>query len=202
MPKKKWVELHTEVILMAAESLFEKKGYEATSVDDIAHEASISKTTLYVYFDSKEKIWDTLLFRYMEQLLKEARKAADGDGSFADRYYTLCFDIASKFEEHPVIYKGTLGKISMDLEQDLYKKIYDVGEATNEAIADFIKGGIKEGFVRKDIDIYPAVIMMWSSISGIVSMANDKEEYLKMRFGMSKEDYLKKAFKMLLEGVK
>ena len=202
MPKKKWVELHTEVILMAAESLFEKKGYEATSVDDIAYEASISKTTLYVYFGSKEKLWDTLVCRYMEQLLKEARKAADGEGPFVDRYYTLCFDIASKFEEHPVIYKGTLGKISMDLEQDLYKKIYEVGEATNEAIADFIRGGIKEGVVRKDIDVYPAVIMMWSSISGIISMANDKEEYLKMRFKMSKEDYLKKAFKMLLEGVK
>ncbi len=42
--------------------------------------------------------------------------------------------------------------------------------------------------------------MMWSSISGIISMANDKEEYLKLRFGMTKEEYLKKAFKMLLEG--
>ena len=31
-------------------------------------------------------------------------------------------------------------------------------------------------------------------------MANDKEEYLKLRFGMTKEEYLKKAFKMLLEG--
>jgi iron(III) transport system ATP-binding protein len=82
------------------------------------------------------------------------------------------------------------------------KKIYEVGEATNEAIADFIRSGIKEGFVRKDIDIYPAVIMMWSSISGIISMAIDKEEYLKLRFNMSKEDYLKKAFELLLEGVK
>lgn len=202
MPKKKWVELHTEVVMMAAEKLFEKKGYDATSVDDIAYESSICKSTLYVYFDSKEKIWDTLMCRYMEYLLADARKAADGEGSFEDRYYTLCFDIASKFEEHPVIYRGTLGKISMDLEQEIYKKIYEVGEATNEAIADFIKSGIKEGVVRKDIDIYPAVIMMWSSISGIILMANDKEEYLKKRFNMSKEDYLKKAFKMLLEGVK
>ncbi len=44
--------------------------------------------------------------------------------------------------------------------------------------------------------------MMWSSISGIISMAIDKEEYLKQRFNMSKEDYLKKAFELLLEGVK
>ena len=183
-----------------AEKLFETKGYEATSVDDIAREMDISKSTLYVYFKSKQQIWDALVCKYMEYLLEDAKKAAEGKGSFEKRYYKLCFDIAEKFEEHPMFYMATLGTISMDMEQEIYKKIYEVGEATNEAIADFIRSGIKEGVVRKDIDIYPAVIMMWSSISGIISMANDKEEYLKLRFNMSKEDYLKKAFKMLLEG--
>ena len=202
MLNKRLAEFNKEAILDASEYLFEKKGYEATSVDEIASKTGISKTTLYAYFDSKDLIWDALICRYMEKLLGDARKAADGEGSFEDRYYSLCFDIASKFEEHPVIYRGTLGKISMDMDKEIYKKIYDVGEATNEAIADFIRSGIKEGAVRKDIDIYPAVIMMWSSISGIILMANDKEEYLKMKFQMSKEDYLKKAFTMLLEGVK
>lgn len=202
MPKRKWVELHTESVLMAAEKLFESKGYEATSVDDIANNTRISKTTLYVYFKSKEQIWDTLVCRGMEELLGEAKKAAEGEGSFEERYYKLCFDIASRFDEHPVIYRGTLGKISMDMEQDIYRKIYETGEEINETIAGFIRSGIGEGFVRKDIDIYPAVIMMWSSISGIVITASDKEEYLKARFGLSREDYLKKAFKMLLEGIK
>ena len=202
MPRQKWSELYKDGILMSAEKLFEKKGYEATSVDDISSGFDISKSTLYVYFKSKDEIWDTLICRYMEKLLEEARKAADAEGSFEDRFYALCFGIAKKFEEHPVIYRGTLGKISMDLEQQVYKEIYETGEAINEAIADFIRSGIKEGFVRKDVDIYPAVIMMWSSISGIILMANDKEEYLKMRFKLSKEEYLRKAFKMLLEGVK
>ena len=71
-------------------------------------------------------------------------------------------------------------------------------QQTNEAIADFIRSGISEGTVRKDIDIYPAVIMMWSSISGIISMATDKEEYLKLRFKMSKDEYLKKAYSAFL----
>ena len=136
----------------------------------------------------------------MEQLLEDTKKAAEGKGSFEKRYYKLCFDIADKFEAHPMFYRATLGSISMDMEQEIYKKIYDVGEQTNEVIADFIRSGIKEGVVRKDIDVYPAVIMMWSSISGIISMAMDKEEYLKVRFNMTKKDYLKKAFKMLLEG--
>ena len=200
MSKKTRIIIYKESVMDAAEKLFESKGYEATTVDEIAYNTGISKATVYAYYKSKEEIWDSLMCRYMEFMLEDARKAADGEGTFEERYYKLCFALVAKFEEHPVIYRGTLGKISMDMEQEIYKKIYDVGEATNEAIADFIRSGIKEGVVRKDIDIYPAVIMMWSSISGIISMASDKEEYLKMRFDMSKEEYLKKAFGMLLEG--
>ena len=202
MSKKTRIIIYKESVMDAAEKLFESKGYDATSVDEIAFNTGISKATLYAYYRSKEEIWDSLMCRYMGFMLEDARKAAEGEGSFEQRYYKLCFDLASKFEEHPVIYRGTLGKISMDMENEIYKKIYEVGEATNEAIADFIRSGIKEGVVRKDIDIYPAVIMMWSSISGIILMAIDKEEYLKLRFNMSKEDYLKKAFELLLEGVK
>ena len=198
--KERLKELHTICVLEAAEKLFEKKGFDAVSMDEVAFNTGISKSTVYVYFKSKQIIWDSIVCKYMELLLEDAKKAADGDGSFEDRYYKLCFDIAEKFEAHPLFCKGTLGKISVDMDQELYKKIYEIGEQTNEEIARFIRSGIEEGMVRKDIDIYPAVIMMWSSISGIISMANDKEEYLKLRFGMTKEEYLKKAFKMLLEG--
>ena len=198
--KERLKELHTICVLEAAEKLFEKKGFDAVSMDEVAFNTGISKSTVYVYFKSKQIIWDSIVCKYMELLLEDAKKAADGDGSFEDRYYKLCFDIAEKFEAHPLFCKGTLGKISVDMDQELYKKIYEIGEQTNEEIARFIRSGIEAGMVRKDIDIYPAVIMMWSSISGIISMANDKEEYLKLRFGMTKEEYLKKAFKMLLEG--
>ena len=201
MRKDRLREIHTLSVIMSAEELFEAKGYEATSIDDIAYRTGISKSTLYVYFKSKQLIWDHIVCKYMEQLLEVAKEAAEGKGSFEKRYYKLCFDIADRFEAHPMYYKATLGSISMDMDQEIYKKIYDVGEQTNEEIAEFIRSGIKEGVVRKDIDVYPAVIMMWSSISGIISMAMDKEEYLKLRFNMTKKDYLKKAFQMLLEGV-
>ena len=198
--KERLKEIHTTCVLETAEELFENKGFDAVSMDEVAFNTGISKSTVYVYFKSKQIIWDSIVCKYMEMFLEDARKAADGKGSFEDRYYKLCFDIADKFEAHPMFYRATLGSIPMDMEQELYKKIYDIGEQTNEEIARFIRSGIEEGKVRKDIDIYPAVIMMWSSISGIITMAIDKEEYLKLRFNMTKKDYLKKAFKMLLEG--
>jgi len=49
------------VILRAARTIFERDGYDGASMNDIAVEASVSKPTLYVYFDSKEKLFDALI---------------------------------------------------------------------------------------------------------------------------------------------
>jgi AcrR family transcriptional regulator len=49
------------VILRAAQTVFERSGYDGASMNDIAAEAAVSKPTLYVYFDSKEKLFDALI---------------------------------------------------------------------------------------------------------------------------------------------
>jgi len=49
------------VILRAARTVFERDGYDGASMNDISAEAAVSKPTLYVYFDSKEKLFDALI---------------------------------------------------------------------------------------------------------------------------------------------
>jgi len=44
------------LILAASDRLFGKKGYDGTTMDDIAKESEFSKPTLYVYFKSKHDI--------------------------------------------------------------------------------------------------------------------------------------------------
>lgn len=41
----------------AAERLFMQKGFEKTSIDDVAKEAGLTKRTLYQYFNSKEDLF-------------------------------------------------------------------------------------------------------------------------------------------------
>ena len=49
------------VILAAARNVFDRAGYDGASMNDIAAEAAVSKPTLYVYFDSKERLFDALI---------------------------------------------------------------------------------------------------------------------------------------------
>src|SRR5947209_9304383 len=49
-----------EAILAAAGRLFAEKGYEATTMDDLAGAAGVSKATLYRYITSKEELREAL----------------------------------------------------------------------------------------------------------------------------------------------
>ncbi|MGB1479646.1 MAG: TetR/AcrR family transcriptional regulator [Marinobacter salsuginis] len=67
-------------ILDAAELVFSEKGYERTSMDDIARTASLSRALLYVYFKDKAAIQRGIMLRAGHSLFRrfeEARQTAD-----------------------------------------------------------------------------------------------------------------------------
>ncbi|MFT9203936.1 MAG: TetR/AcrR family transcriptional regulator [Liquorilactobacillus mali] len=63
-------ELKKQDLLDAAENKFFKKGFDATSIAEIAKEAEFSKKTLYTYFDSKNQIYFEIMLRGYKQLLE------------------------------------------------------------------------------------------------------------------------------------
>ena len=55
-------------IIAAARKVFAEKGYIAATVDEIAQQASLAKGTIYVYFDSKERIYNAVMSDDLEAL--------------------------------------------------------------------------------------------------------------------------------------
>jgi len=69
-----------DTILDAAERVFSDKGYERTSMDDIARAASLSRALLYVYFKDKAAIQRGIMLRAgqsLTQRFEQARQTAD-----------------------------------------------------------------------------------------------------------------------------
>jgi AcrR family transcriptional regulator len=68
-------------ILDGARSVFTRLGFDGASVNDIAAAAGVSKGTLYAYFDSKERLFETMIredrAQQAERLLDFAADAAD-----------------------------------------------------------------------------------------------------------------------------
>ena len=65
-----------ERILLASLELFAQKGYEATSVSDVAGALGITKGALYRHFENKRAIFDAIL-RRMEDRDEEQARAHD-----------------------------------------------------------------------------------------------------------------------------
>lgn len=57
--------------------LFAAKGYESTSMNDIARAVSLSKATLYHYFSSKDSIFDEIILTTLQSLMDHVRQKLD-----------------------------------------------------------------------------------------------------------------------------
>ncbi|MET1076302.1 MAG: TetR/AcrR family transcriptional regulator [Umezawaea sp.] len=67
-----------EQLLSVARALFAEKGYEVTSVEEIAHRAGVSKPVVYEHFGGKEGIYAVVVDREMEALMAQIVNALSG----------------------------------------------------------------------------------------------------------------------------
>jgi AcrR family transcriptional regulator len=77
-----------EVLALAAD-LFAERGYNATTVRDIADEAGILSGSLYHHFDSKESMIDAILSGFVEQMLDRYEAVLSEGASPAETFEGL-----------------------------------------------------------------------------------------------------------------
>jgi AcrR family transcriptional regulator len=66
-------------IVSAARSLFLKKGYDGTTMPEVARAAELAPGTLYLYFPNKDSLYVELLLEGYEILRQRLAKAVDGE---------------------------------------------------------------------------------------------------------------------------
>ena len=192
---------HREHIAAAASGLFMRKGIGATSMDDIAKAAGYSKATLYVYFKNKEEIIGLLTLESMKKLYDYIDSALKNQENSKERYDFICSGLVDYQQEFPFYFKIALQNINIDFENEHYlpeeKETYMIGEKINRKMADFLMSGIRKGELRSDIDIMLTVFSFWGMLSGLIQLAEDKEEYIKDSMDMDKSGFLEYGFDML-----
>jgi AcrR family transcriptional regulator len=72
-------------LLDAAEVCYERRGVSRTTVDDIAKEASVHRTTVYRYFGTRDDVLAFVILRETAGVIDGAEQALLGDGPFGDR---------------------------------------------------------------------------------------------------------------------
>ncbi|OOM79238.1 TetR/AcrR family transcriptional regulator [Clostridium sp. BL-8] len=147
-------QLKEKELLLAAYNLFFKKGFEKTSIDDIAKNAGVAKGTFYLYFNDKHDILNKLILQKSNEIIKEALAKTNALGSEDYRERTLFFI------EHIINYlknnESLLRLINKNISWGLYRKAIMKPEAYNEVkkVLDlFINNLTNEGMNKEDAEM-------------------------------------------------
>lgn len=206
MAKKAALEqFHRDTISGVADRLFAEKGIEKTTMDDIAKEAEYSKATLYVYFKSKDEIFHYITLKGMQMLHDKFTRVLETQQGAIEQYMAICKALGVFYEEYPVYFQSMLETIASDTESRLRSEtleaIYQAGELLNGDIESLIHKGIEEEVFKKELPSLPTGMVFWASLSGIVSLAGKKRDYISQSTGMTREDFMDFGFKMLLQSI-
>ncbi len=91
-----------KAILTAAIKLFTEKGFEETSVEELAREAGVGKGTIYSYFNAKQDIFLAFCEEEIEYIFTRLEKEGDSESPILDQIVLLSmsqFDFVTKNRE-------------------------------------------------------------------------------------------------------
>lgn len=77
-------------ILQAAKSIFLKMGYHATSMDQIAKEAGVTKLTVYNHFQDKANLFTCAIEESCEESIRAKQFELTAESDFRQTLYLMC----------------------------------------------------------------------------------------------------------------
>lgn len=197
--------LRKKTILEAAEKLFVQKGYEATGMDEICMLSSLSRRTVYSYFDSKQEILYAIMSEHLSSLEKEFEKIIKDNDDFMICWKQIFCAKLSFDRNCPMDVKLIQSTRSKDMQKNMASEalheIVVIGQKIENLLAGVVEQGVAEGIVRDDIHPVFAVSILTSGFDSLFQLVRSKGSYLKERCGMDEEMMLETGFNQLMASI-
>ncbi|WP_025809894.1 TetR/AcrR family transcriptional regulator [Pseudomonas chlororaphis] len=191
-------EMRRQAIVDAALLLFEKQGFQTTTVEQIAAEAGVSAPTVFNYFGTKQHIILDLIRSTDEATFVEAEGTLE---SIDDPLDALCF----------VEYQGTvhtLQALPLAVWREVLPLMFTPGSVIYDAYQELVRAFLREagrmvnrlierGLLRRDLDGETCIQMLMDiSHMHLIRLVDqpvpDLEEH---------RQYVRRLIKLLLQGV-
>lgn len=176
-------------IINASRKLINEKDFDEISMDEIAREIGLGKSTLYLYFKNKESLYFAIVLKGIKIWEKMVKKAVNDDKNGLDKlisFKNANKDFSNRYPEYfRLLYSPTSIKKQFDMEKmnnsaefqevrKIFKEILSVGiDATQEAL--------DSGDIREGIDPVEAIIFLSIIYNGRVNMGDWSKELLNNR---------------------
>lgn len=195
-------EYNQQTILAAAKVLFENIGFTETKMDEIAKKAECSKSTIYVYFKSKDEIYAAIILEYMLLLRDALQQKITEMTDFEDCYFSICEMLADFEEEYPLYFASIMGEIDVSkkalLKNSLLEKIYNCGEEINQLMLGYFEQGVAQNKIAAGSADILTMFVLYSSISSLIITSRNKQNYLQRHKGITKKEFQHHGFELIL----
>lgn len=197
--------LHRENILAAAEQLFLKKGVASTTIDDISKLSEYSRRTIYVYYESKEDILYHIILKGLVSLKDDLDEVFQQQKGFIKQYWPICKAMekfqAGSPQSANSINQMKSGDVDFDSIPQVVLQIFEFGTKINQLLADYIEQGKEQGLVRSDVEPMKTVYIMWGSMTSLLSLVQNKGEFLEKEFSTTKDSFLEYGYRQIINSI-
>lgn len=197
-------------IINAAEELFLSKGYENTSMEEIANEALYSKGTLYNYFESKDDLFFaigskvySLLIKYTEEFIS---KEAPGIKQIRAVGYAF-YEFTKNFPNYSQVFHNVSLKIPDISNKPKVKltsneqEFLNLGYSYWTLFLKVINEAKSNKTIRKDVSPMMIAIALSSLTSGLIKELEHRPKSLK-DLGFNADQIIDFIFDMICDGLR
>lgn len=141
-----------EQILLAAASLFARKGVAATTVREIADEVGILSGSLYHHFESKEAMVDQILAPYLKDLRAAYRLVLSQDADPRTRLQDLIVASLQVVEAHPHATEIYQSDVNFLTQFERFGYLKTTARDVRKTWLEVIEAGVAQGAFRTDLE--------------------------------------------------
>lgn len=165
-------------IIATAERLFSNKGFDGTSVRDIADEAGVNIAMISYYFGSKEKLMEALFAKRSEDINLQVESLLQNDEiAPLQKMESLVDTYIDKVMKKQPFFKIMMCEQVINKNPVIINLIQDLKKKNTEAVNKLIKDGQQKKAFKKDIDVLMVMNTLIGSITQMMLTSDYYKEY-------------------------
>ena len=149
-----------ERITQAAIELFSERGYEATTVDDIAAKADVAKGTFFNYFQRKEAVFDALAEQRAQEMEEVTRDLLAQSIPTRQKLRTFCDEITARH-----VKSRELSRVAV-MRMLSHDPIHNVPATFRHHLTQLVEQGQSRGELRRDVEATRAAALIQGAAIG------------------------------------
>lgn len=167
-----------DAILDAAELAFAEKGYERTSMDDIARTAALSRALLYVYFRDKAAIQHGIMLRAGHSLCRRFREARQTADTGLAQIRAMGVAYYQFYRDQPDYFSAltTASTAMAEADDDLANEMLRCKAETMDLMVGAIHLGLSDGTMNRDRihDPVETALYLRGALHGVIMLCQSE----------------------------